>query len=175
MEEVEFGEKVHYRLNLKNKPQQEKLEVRYGEGFYLGRWWRTGEAIVGTSEGVFRAGTVRRVGAHRRWDKDGLSRVQGVPWQWNPSEGTVHRDLQVRWLREEELEAGRAVACEEDRKVYRMRLKKEDFLEHGFTEGCPGCQALIAGTTARGHSEPCRTRMEAAVTSTETGKRRREH
>ena len=174
LEEVEFGEKVHYRLNLKNKPQQEKLEVRYGEGFYLGRWWRTGEAIVGTSEGVFRAGTVRRVGAHRRWDKDGLSRVQGVPWQWNPAEGTVHRDLQVRWLREEELEAGRAVACEEDRKVYRMRLKKEDFLEHGFTEGCPGCQAIIAGASARNHSEPCRTRMEAAVTSTETGKRRRE-
>jgi hypothetical protein len=174
MEEIEFGEKIHYRLNMKNKAQQEKLEVRYGEGFYMGRWWRTGEALVGTPEGVVRAGTVRRVGAHRRWDKEGLEKVQGVPWQMNPGEGAVHQDLQVRWLREEELEAGRAAAQDDDRKVYRMRLKREDFLEHGFTEGCPGCQALIGGTAARGHSEACRTRMEAAVTSTERGKKRRE-
>ena len=174
LEELEFGEKVHYRLNMKGKAKQDKLEVRYGEGFYLGRWWRTGEAVVGTASGAVRAGTVRRVGAHRRWDKEGLEKVQGVPWQLNPSEGAVHRDLQVRWLREDELDAGRAAVHEDDRKVYRMRLRKEDFLEHGFTEGCPGCQALIAGTTARGHSEPCRTRMETAVSSTEQGKRRRE-
>ena len=174
MEEIEFGEKIHYRMNMKNKTQQEKLEARYGEGFYMGRWWRTGEALVGTPEGVIRAGTVRRVGAHRRWDKEGLEKVQGVPWQMNPGEGAVHRDLQVRWLREEEMEAGRAAAQEEDRKLYRMRLKKEDFIEHGFTEGCPGCQALIGGTTARGHSEACRTRMEAALTGTEQGRKRRE-
>ena len=174
MEEVEFGERIHYRLNAKNKAQQEKLEVRYGEGFYMGRWWRTGEALVGTPKGVMCAGTVRRVGAHRRWDKEGLEMVQGVPWQMNPGEEVVHRDLQVRWLREEELEAGRVAGQDDDRKVYRMRLKREDFLEHGFTEGCSGCQALIGGTVARGHSEACRTRMEAAVTSTERGKRRRE-
>jgi hypothetical protein len=176
LEEIEFGEKIHYRLNnTKASQKQHKLEIRFVERFYLGRWWRTGEAVVGTSGGVIRAGTVRRVGAHRRWDKDGLAAVKGVPWQWNPAEGEVHPDLQVRWLREEELEAGRAQASQDDRKLYRMRLKKEDFLEHGFTEGCHGCQAIIAGKTARGHTEQCRSRVEAAVTTTERGKRRKEH
>jgi hypothetical protein len=33
-----------------------------------------------------------------------------------------------------------------------MMLKREDFIEHGFTEGCPGCQMIIAGATARGHT-----------------------
>ena len=28
----------------------------------MGRWWRTGEAVVGTRAGIVRAGAVRRVG-----------------------------------------------------------------------------------------------------------------
>ena len=32
---------------------------------------RTSEAIVGTKDGVYRAGTIRSVGAHRRWDATG--------------------------------------------------------------------------------------------------------
>ena len=43
--------------------------------------WRTGEAVVGTRAGILRAGTVRRVEAHRWWDLDGLEHVLGIPWQ----------------------------------------------------------------------------------------------
>ena len=78
-EEIEFGEKIHYRENLKARAKQTKLEIRWGEGFYLGRWWRTGEAVIGRTEGILRAGTVRRVGGHRRWDREGLQLVRGVP------------------------------------------------------------------------------------------------
>ena len=59
-------------------------------------------------------------------------------------------------------------------RMYCLKLKKEDFLVHGFTEACPGCQAIIAGTTARGHSEACRSRLESAVDKTDDGRQRRE-
>ena len=172
-EEIEFGEKVHYRLNLKAKSNREKLEVRWGEGFYLGRWWRTGEAIIGAAGGTLRAGTVRRVGAHRRWDREGLEKVKGLPWKWDPGEGETHAELKVRWLAEDELQDGQAAMSERNRRIYRLRLKREDFLKHGFTEGCPGCQAVIAGTIARGHTEACRTRMNTALDTTDDGKLRR--
>ena len=63
---------------------------------------------------------------------------------------------------------------EDGHRMYRLRLKIEDFLVHGFTEGCPGCQAIIVGTTARGHREACRSRMESALDKTDDGRQRRE-
>ena len=173
-EEVEFGEKIHYRENLKARAKQLKLEARWGEGFYLGRWWRTGEAIIGTASGILRGGSIRRVGAHRRWDREGLERVRGLPWQWNPAEVDLHPELKVRWLREEELESGQPLMSEDSRNIYRLRLRRQDFFEHGFSEGCVGCQALIAGSAARGHSDACRKRMEEAIAKTEEGQRRQE-
>ena len=47
-DEVKFGEKLHYRL--KRRARQEKLMSRWAEGFYLGKVWRTREAIIGTQE-----------------------------------------------------------------------------------------------------------------------------
>ena len=45
-----------------------------------------------------------------------------------------------------------------------MRLTKEDFIEHGFTAGCPGCNAIGVGdTTARNHNAECRARMNEAL------------
>ena len=91
---AEFGEKVHYRFE--KKTLTNKLDVKWGEGFFLGKWWRTGEAVIGTQDGILRAGSIRRVGGHRRWDREGLDRVRGVPWQWDPEQGEVHADLTVR-------------------------------------------------------------------------------
>lgn len=173
-EMVEFGEKVHYRYNPKAKAKDEKLEVKWGEGFFLGKWWRTGEAVIGSHEGILRAGTIRRVGGHRRWDREGLEQVRGVPWQWDPEQGEVHADLKVRWLKEEEVADGNVALGGESKRMYRLRLRKMDFLTHGFTEGCVGCQALIAGTTARGHTEACRERLNKALEETEDGRQRRE-
>lgn len=48
---AEFGERVYYRTYLKGKANGEKLESRWGGGF-LGKFWRTGEAIVGSKESV---------------------------------------------------------------------------------------------------------------------------
>ena len=62
---------------------------------------------------------------------------------------------------------------EDSRRVYRIRLKRQDFLDHGFTESCLGCQAIIFGAPTRGHTEGCRERMEKVFDETEDGRRRR--
>ena len=46
----------------------------------------------------------------------------------------MHTDSKVRWLAGDEIQSGKAVLTEHSRRLYRMRLKKEDFLEHGFKE-----------------------------------------
>ena len=53
--------------------------------------------------------------------------------------------------------------------VYWMRLKRDDFIEKGFTEGCPGCKAILEGGPVRGHSEACRRRMEDLLKQTSEG------
>ena len=81
---VEFGERVHYMENLKGALKMNKLECKWGEGYYLGTRWRTGEAIIGTKKGVLKSSAIRRVGEHRRWDAEGILEVRGVPWKPTP-------------------------------------------------------------------------------------------
>jgi hypothetical protein len=41
-----------------------------------------------------------------------------------------------------------------------FKTKKADIMEHGPTEGCPGCRAAMADAAAKNHSDSCRQRME---------------
>ena len=166
---VEFGEKVHFR-NVKKNGRENKMEGRWGEGFFLGLRWRTGEAIIGTETGLEKTATIKRVGAHRRWDPKGLAKVKGWPWCRGPDEGEPAVNLRVRWLDDDEV--GRTAAAKEDpTRIYRLRLKREDFIKYGFTEGCIGCEAIIKSTEQRGHTEACRARMLRAMGATEEGQR----
>ena len=173
---VEFGERVHHRRNVKGQIATNKLEQRWDEGFYLGADWRSGEAFVGTSHGVVKAGVIRRVGAHRRWDAEGLLGVRGVPWRRTPEaedeEVTVTMiPMPEREVKRQEVQPGPTV------KARRTYLKKEDFFTHGFTNGCPACQMIIAGTTPsqggnKPHTAACRARMETALAQTDEGQAR---
>lgn len=60
---AEIGKKARLTLNKKSNPRDEKLKVNLSERHFLGRCWRTGEAIF--SRGINRAVTTRRVGAVR--------------------------------------------------------------------------------------------------------------
>ena len=169
---VEFGEKVHYKKNAKGH-KDNKLDSKWGEGFFLGFYWKTSEALIGTADGVKRAGTIRRVGAHRRWDAEGLDQVRGVPWQWNPDADEVPDKLLVRMLSEEERQRLAGPEAEAVPKtIYRMRLKRDDFISRGFTEGCAGCRAILSGGPVRNHSEVCRKRMESEMKESTEGQTR---
>lgn len=99
--------------------------------------------------------------------RDGRADIRGVPWGWNPGAGVQLGDLHVRFLN-----GRRNLAEDNERDINRMQLTCEDFLDHGYMEGCPGCQAVVTRTSGQGHSGGCRTRMEEAVTSSAEGHRR---
>ena len=149
------------------------MEVKWGEGFFLGTRRRTREMIVGNTDGIHKASTIKRVGGHRRWGGDGFKLVRGWPWLWKPESAGDVIDAKVKFLGDDEL-VGKAKAQEpDDRKIYRLRLTKEEFVRHGFTEGCRGCMAMIRGGLARTHTEACRSRMEKAVEETPEGMKRK--
>lgn len=54
-------------------------------------------------------------------------------------------DFRGRCEKEENAE-GKPAFVEEDVKIHRRLLEKEDSLQHGFAEGCSGCQAMLPGT-----------------------------
>ena len=72
--------------------------MNWGEGHYLGTSRRTGEAIIGTQAAVIGAGTIRWMGAHRRWDRESLQAVVGLPWQRKPDDPREEADARARWV-----------------------------------------------------------------------------
>ena len=169
---VEFGEKIHYKKHAKGQ-KENKLDPKWDEGYFLGFNWRTSEAIVGTKDKVVKSSTIRRVGAHRRWDAEGLGEIRGVPWLWDPESDTEAERLLVRHLTDQEKTSLQIpTASDGSRTVYRMRLKRDDFIEHGFMDGCDGCKAILSGRGTRGHNEKCRRRMEGIIEQTTEGQER---
>jgi hypothetical protein len=171
-ETLELCELVHYRFSKKNS--RGKLDDRWDEGIFLGYHWRTGEANIGTTDGVIKAGTIRRTGAHRRWDADRVVRICGSPWK--PIVSSVAKEKEepkIRWLTEDEKNKGIEVREEDLLKPGRVRLLKEDYVEHGFTSGCKGCKSIINQERAQTHSEECRKRMEKKLEESEVGKNRK--
>ena len=89
--------KVHFKKNAK-RPEG----TTWNEGHFLGFHWRTSESIIGTKDGIHRAGTIRRVGSHRCWDATALVAIRGVTWKWAPEADDVVDKLVVRHLTDEE-------------------------------------------------------------------------
>eukprot|EP00972_Heterocapsa_arctica_P044234 6531518-Heterocapsa_arctica.AAC.1 len=50
-----------------------------------------------------------------------------------------------------------------------MKLQKSDFEEHGYSEGCRGCNAVRRSAHGIPHTAACRARMEVAMAATPGG------
>ena len=131
---VEFGEKVPHRINRKALTKEYKLDGRWGEGYFMGVKWRTGESWIATSGGICKARAIRRVGGHRRWDAEGLLQVKGVPWD-HVQKDADPGEARVRWL-DPSLLPKPVIADDDGPKRRRARLNKEDFYKFGFTNRC---------------------------------------
>ena len=49
---------------------------------------------------------------------------------------------------------------EELKQPYAFHTKREDYEKHGYNRGCPGCRALLTGTTKQKHTPQCTQRMD---------------
>ena len=56
------------------------------------------------------------------------------------------------------------------RKGRRLYISKAHIIEHGLTEGCLGCRCVAEGKRAQGHSDGCRTRLEAEIAKSVDGR-----
>ena len=57
--------------------------------------------------------------------------------------------------------------------VRSWRIMKSDIIEHGPTEGCPGCKAIVRGSLIRaGHTDQCRQRIYDLIHDEEYGRAR---
>ena len=126
--------------------------------------------MVGRENGsVGLARSFCRLPESQRVDVMLLRGVRGVPWCPDPQVGA---EVEVAvapapLVREVDLPPNPPPAeAPEPRRVY---IRRVELMKHGFTPGCPGCEAVQAGTPPRGHTEPCRMRIETAMRGDKDG------
>ena len=135
--------------------QQESIRVTSRRGIAL----HSNDIMVGRENGsVGLARSFRRLPESQRVDVMLLRGVRGVPWCPDPQVGA---EVEVPLVRELDLPPDPPpAAAPEPRRVY---IRRVELMKHGFTPGSPGCEAVQAGTPPRGHTEPCRMRIETAM------------
>lgn len=170
---IEFGEAVHWR-RLPERGPLGKLESLWGDGIYLGVKGKTGEIIVGDKSGVFKTRTVRRKALEDRWRAETANLVTGVPWKTSENDKDADgEDYEV--IRLGTSFAERPSCAEAPSSIPRNApITKHELEIHGYTSKCPGCAAILKGTSRQGHSEACRKRFNDIHRGTEKFKKAEE-
>ena len=112
-----------------------------------------------------------------RWDKELIEEMAGTPDRPNPHAPGNYIPIKINFPKHEpdqkdESEWRKARQEEAPRRTY---LKKDDFLVHGYTDGCPQCTYTERNGNAKAggrHSAACRSRIMDAIKKTELGKKR---
>ena len=169
---VPFGERVWYKQIRQQKSHKDKLDAEWHEGIWVGHARNSNEHLIGTVDGVIRAYAVKRQPSDRRWDGELAKNIRGTPQQPDPSRPGVAIPVRVNF-EAVTVDIAPPVAEEEpERQIRRMRITATMLAQHGYTEGCEGCRFRRAGMgESRGHTEACRSRIEAAMAGSEAGKR----
>eukprot|EP00971_Amphidinium_carterae_P352401 6492579-Amphidinium_carterae.1 len=147
-----------------------RYDGRWQHGMYLGISDKNGQYLVGVEGKVVLARTIRRLTGTERVDRVRLDQIAGRPWQLDPTGVPLEPGVILGEVPPAELpnpEPGMQVR----KRVYIRR--DQELLEHGFTEGCLGCESARFGLPPRPHTEGgCRLRIEQAMAATERGRQR---
>ena len=106
---------------------------------------RSAEVSSATLEGVKKARSVRRRSELERRSKALVDSTVGSPW------------------------------CPLPPPVVPAAIGPRRLLKHGYSVGCPGCDAARSNTVAKPHSDACRMRIEQAMVADEVGAARAAH
>ena len=170
---IEFGEAIFWRRKREGGAMA-KLSSTWEDGVYLGVRGRSGEIIVADGKGVWKTRSVQRKPIGDRWDARSADLVKDVPWRCREEDPNEDGEKpEVIKLSTEQVKAERETV--ETTATRRVRIDKKDFEEHGYSARCPGCLAMLRGTTRQSHSQECRNRMEKNIDGTqkaETAKRK---
>ncbi|CAK0851674.1 unnamed protein product [Prorocentrum cordatum] len=173
-----FGEKVFYRRLRSDSGRLNKLDPKWLEGVFLGCRDDVPEFFIGTKDGVGRSADIRRLPPSSRYDAEALLAVKGTPLDPVPgdtaatlpaSSGLVVIDVPEPSMVPPDPPRHEPEVLSKKR-VY---ITKQDLKRHGWTRGCPRCEADMSGQkTTLHHTEGCRRRLEEAIGRTDQGKKR---
>lgn len=175
---AEFGELVFFRpaKTKREKEHKDSWRDRFAEGIWLGTNMRTSESIIGTHDGVFRAGAIRRKPPEERWSASYLQDLKGCPQQPVPGRDSYRMPNYVRpeLVGGEKSDAappaGFTPAIDEPSKVRGLYVRKEMVVGpsgHGPTPGCRKCRAVVRDVASSvPHSAECHARFMAILHAT---------
>ena len=159
-----FGESVIWQM-APDKNNRDKLNGDFRDGIFLGIIWRTTEYLIGTPDGIFKCNTVKARPVESAYDPNCFEYIK-VRYEDFVLEGAKSQGARLRF-------ADPSVAVAIDPPIARAGnewaprrayLKPADFVKHGYTVGCPGCNWIQTGLgSKRGHNEECRSRMEDSM------------
>ena len=134
-----------------------KLQAMLMEGVYLDKTHSSGESIVGTPEGIFKARDIYRKAIDLRFDVEVLKKINATPWNKHPERDVDVPEFEVK-------EPGERMNTAEvdqigDPLPRRVELTKEIMEKLGYSTQCPGCVNLRLGKYHRPHLESCRRRI----------------
>ena len=171
-----FGECVLYKLPSKG-PQSTpdgNMGSRWLEGVFLGYNRSSNSYIVATEAGTVSARSLYRRPIANRWSLERISAIVATPWSLREKP-----DREVRLA--ENIEEQGTPAEPRSREIADLpkafRIAYKDFVEPGFSAGCPQCEHNELHQKSRGgvtHSDGCRQRMMDALMGTPHGRRRLE-
>ena len=169
---VMFGETMNFKLK-QNEPRRRKMETEWSTGIFVGVDSRTSEALVVSGDGLFKCRTVRRVireeAFNQKWLEEAVTPIDEYVLK---GAKTSFEDTRVH---KHVVEGHAPVPADQGREYVprRARLNQTDFEDHGYTQGCRGCEFLQTGLGGRqGHSDLCRSRIEVKLLETEIGQAR---
>ena len=147
---MHFGELVFYRPTSNHDKHMNKMEARWKVGIYLGIERRSGELILGSSEGTETARCIKRKPESARWSYEDVMAITATPWDPQRRRVQQERPLtrgehgEVKIIDEEETKVTReAEETDEERfKSKAMQIRRGDVERFGVTEGCPGCKSI---------------------------------
>ena len=86
---MEFGACAWYLKS--TSVGKNKADLRWEERVWLGTRDRSGEVLVGTSEGIIKVRTVRRNGNEgAKWNEEAMSAMKGTPWEPVPGREGIY-------------------------------------------------------------------------------------
>ena len=160
---VEFGECVHFQpLDYKSMGS---AEIRWKDGVFVGIRMHTGEKLVATSDGIYKARSIRRKIEDQRWSVEEINKITGTPWkpyQYSEDDKILTRPP------DPVLDTGESVqgahkSVDENIVPRTFAIQRRDLVNHGYTPACPGCYAAANDRKHKPHTPACRQRIGEAL------------
>eukprot|EP00971_Amphidinium_carterae_P353001 6492793-Amphidinium_carterae.1 len=150
------------------------LGQKFLPGIFMGVNTKNGESNIMTPQGVQRGISIHRLADPARWECE-YKEMRGTPWERIPnghetgmtpevSTGIPTAQAQVIDVPIPSVVVPR-----------RLYITKDDVRKFGVMLGCGGCQSVMLGKRAQGHTEQCRERIAKRLKESESGSIRLSH